>query len=199
MVQDNRTPRGRGLVLASQSPRRSELLSELGIPFSIVRPETDESHDPELTPQALTQFNARAKAQAGSRLQPRALVIGADTLVYIDDQPLGKPADLDEAAHMMRRLSGREHQVCTGVAFAHNGQCVTDFAVITRVWFLPLTDETIHAYHQKVNPLDKAGAYGIQEASEMILDRIEGSWTNVVGLPMEKLKVELETHLNGDR
>lgn len=184
------------LVLASQSPRRSELLAEIGRPFRIVAPEADESHDASLTPQDLTQANARVKAEAGSRLCPDALVIGADTLVYIDGVPLGKPRDLAEAAQMLRKLSGRQHQVCTGVALAMGGQCATAFAVVTDVWFLPLHEETITAYHARVNPLDKAGAYGIQEASELILDRTEGSWTNVVGLPMDELKETLDKLFN---
>ncbi|HEY1084346.1 MAG TPA: Maf family protein [Prosthecobacter sp.] len=180
------------LVLASQSPRRVELMREAGYSFDIVLPEVEEAHDPALTPEALTVENARRKAVAGAALRPDALVIGADTLVYVDGHPLGKPKDMDEALSMMRRLSGRHHQVCTGVYFAsEEGPVAHGFHVITDVVFLPLTDETIRAYHSQVNPLDKAGAYGIQQASEMILDHHEGSWSNVMGLPMERLKAEL--------
>ncbi|MES2734845.1 MAG: Maf family protein [Verrucomicrobiota bacterium] len=176
------------LVLASQSPRRIELLREAGYTFDILVPDVEEAHDARLTPEALTVENARRKAAAGAELRPDAIVIGADTLVYVDGAPLGKPKDLDEALAMMRRLSGRQHQVCTGVYLARQGGTTGQgFHVITEVSFKPLTDTLIQAYHARVNPLDKAGAYGIQECSEMILDHHEGSWTNVMGLPMEKL------------
>lgn len=176
------------LVLASQSPRRIELMREAGYVFDILVPEVEEAHDASLTPEALTVENARRKAAAGAALRPEALVIGADTLVYVDGDPLGKPKDLEEALAMMRRLSGRQHQVCTGVYLAREGGSAGEgFHVITEVTFKPLTDALIQAYHARVNPLDKAGAYGIQECSEMILDQYEGSWTNVMGLPMEKL------------
>lgn len=176
------------LVLASQSPRRIELMREAGFAFDILVPDVEEAHDASLTPEALTVENARRKAAAGAALRPEGLVIGADTLVYVDGDPLGKPKDLDEALAMMRRLSGRQHQVCTGVYLAREGGSAGEgFHVITEVTFKPLTDALIQSYHARVNPLDKAGAYGIQECSEMILDHYEGSWTNVMGLPMEKL------------
>jgi septum formation protein len=133
---------------------------------------------------------------AGAQLRPEALVIGADTLVYVDGDPLGKPRDLDEALTMMRRLSGRTHEVCTGVVLAWNGGAeYHGFHVITKVTFVPLLDDLIRAYHARVTPLDKAGAYGIQEASEMILDGHQGSCTNVMGLPMERLVEELKAFL----
>lgn len=186
------------LVLASQSPRRIELLREAGYDFEVRVPEVEEAHDATLTPEALTIENARRKAVAGAALRPDALVIGADTLVYVDGDPLGKPRDLDEALAMMRRLSGRTHEVCTGVVLAWNaGAAYHGFHVITDVTFLPLTDDLIRAYHARVTPLDKAGAYGIQEASEMILERYTGSWTNVMGLPMERLVEELDQIQNG--
>lgn len=180
------------LVLASQSPRRVELMTEAGFTFDIVVPQVEEAHDASLTPEALTVENARRKAVAGAQLKPESLVIGADTLVYIDGDPLGKPRDLSEALTMMRRLSGRSHQVATGVYLAWDGgKGGHGFHVITDVTFLPLTDKVIQAYHARVTPLDKAGAYGIQECSEMILASHSGSWTNVMGLPMERLKEEL--------
>lgn len=184
----------RPLILASQSPRRVDLLQQAGYDFKTVVPIVEEAHDPRLTPAALTVENGRRKAVAGAALNPAALVIGADTLVYVDGSPLGKPRDMDEALAMMRRLSGRSHQVCTGVVLAWDGGTEYHaFHVITDVTFKPLTNETIRAYHARVSPLDKAGAYGIQEASEMILDHYEGSWTNVMGLPMERLVEELTT------
>ncbi len=177
------------LVLASQSPRRVELMTQAGFAFEIVLPEVEEAHDASLTPEALTVENARRKAVAGAQLRPDALVIGADTLVYVDGIPLGKPRDLEEALDMLRQLSGRAHEVCTGVYLAHSGGTQgRGLHGITHVLFQSLTDDQICAYHAKVNPLDKAGAYGIQECGEMILSSYVGSWTNVMGLPMELLK-----------
>ena len=181
----------RPLVLASASPRREELLRRAGFEFHIVLSQVEEAHDAALTPEQLTLENARRKALAVSRTRPEALVIGADTLVYVDGDPLGKPADLDEALAMVRRLSGRTHEVCTGVVFASAGSVAHELHVITHVTFKPLTDELIRTYHGRVNPLDKAGAYGIQECTDMLLDRMSGSFTNVVGLPVDEVTVAL--------
>lgn len=183
----------RPLVLASQSPRRVELMREAGYAFEIIVPQVEEAHDGSLTPQALTVENARRKATAAAALSAEALCIGADTLVYLDGEPLGKPADRDEALAMLRRLSGRAHEVCTGVYLAwERGRQGRGFHVISEVIFKPLTDDMILAYHERVNPLDKAGAYGIQEHGDMIISGHAGSWTNVMGLPMERLVQELE-------
>lgn len=177
----------RPLVLASASPRRVELLQAAGFEFEILVPQVEEAHDATLTPEQLTIENARRKALAGSLLRPGALVLGADTLVYVDGNPLGKPADMDEALEMVRRLSGRTHEVCTGVVFACDGNVAHALHVITHVTFKPLTDAIIRDYHTRVNPLDKAGAYGIQACTEMLLDRMAGSFTNVVGLPVDEV------------
>ena len=179
------------LVLASASPRRVELLRGAGYEFEIIVPQVEEAHDAALTPAALTIENARRKALAGSALRSEALVIGADTLVYVDGDPLGKPADLEEALRMVKRLSGRTHEVCTGVVFASDGVVRHELHVITHVTFKSLTDELIRDYHTRVNPLDKAGAYGIQACTEMLLERMEGSFTNVVGLPVDEVSTAL--------
>lgn len=179
------------LVLASASPRRVDLLREAGFVFEIVVPQVEEAHDATLTPEQLTVENARKKALVVSLLKPGALVIGADTLVYVDGEPLGKPADLQEALTMVRRLSGRAHEVCTGVAFARDGRIERELHVITQVMFKTLSDALILDYHSKLNPLDKAGAYGIQEHTEMLLERMEGSFTNVVGLPVDEVAAAL--------
>ncbi|MEZ5385616.1 MAG: Maf family protein [Prosthecobacter sp.] len=179
------------LVLASASPRRLSLLKEAGFEFEVVLPQVEEAHDASLTPEQLTVENARRKALAGSLMKPGALVLGADTLVYVDGEPLAKPADLTEALAMVRRLSGRSHEVCTGVALARDGTVEKELHVITHVTFKPLTDEQIRAYHARVNPLDKAGAYGIQECTDMLLDRMEGSFSNVVGLPVDEVAAAL--------
>ncbi len=185
----------RPLVLASASPRRVDLLRGAGFAFEILVPQVEEAHDASLTPAALTVENARRKALAGSQFKPGALVLGADTLVYVDGDPLGKPADLDEALAMVRRLSGRTHEVCTGVAFACDGRIEHELHVITYVTFKPLTDAVIRDYHSQVNPLDKAGGYGIQASTDMIMERMEGSFTNVVGLPVDEVSTALHTLL----
>lgn len=182
----------RPLILASQSPRRVELMREAGFIFETLVPEVEEAHDPALTPEALTVENARRKAVAAAQQRPEALTVGADTLVYLDGEPLGKPRDLTEAGQMLARLSGRGHEVCTGVYLAWDGgRRGRGFHVITEVVFKPLSEDAIRAYHALVNPLDKAGAYGIQEYGDRIVDHYEGSWSNVMGLPMERLQEEL--------
>lgn len=182
------------LVLASRSPRRIELMQQAGYTFDLLVPEVEEAHDAALTPEALTVENARRKANAAALQRTDALVIGADTLVYLDGEPLGKPDNMADAFEMLRRLSGRRHEVCTGVHLASAGGSEgLSFHVISHVVFKPLSDDDIRAYHARVNPLDKAGAYGIQEHGEMIISHHEGSWTNVMGLPMERLVAELQT------
>lgn len=182
------------LVLASQSPRRIELMRNAGYVFEVLAVDAEEVHDASLTPEELTIENARRKAAAAAALRPDALVIGADTLVYVDGQPLGKPRDMRDAASMLQRLSGRTHEVCTGVALAQRGGAsLRTFAVISAVTFKRLSDESIEAYYRHVNPLDKAGGYAIQERSELIIDHTDGSWSNIVGLPMERLKEELNS------
>jgi len=172
-------------------------MREAGFVFEIVVPEVEESHDASLTPEVLTVENARRKAVAAAWIKPEALCIGADTLVYLDGEPLGKPADLNKALAMLRRLSGRSHEVCTGVYLAWDGgKQGRGFHVISQVLFKSLTDEVIQTYHARVNPLDKAGAYGIQEHGDMIISGHEGSWTNVMGLPMERLAEELKSSIS---
>ena len=182
------------LILASQSPRRVDLLTEAGYAFEAIPANVDEAHDASLTPPELTCANARLKAHAISQQRPEAIVLGADTLVYVDDTPLGKPADVAEAITMLQRLVGRTHQVCTGVVLSRQSPEPTElvFHTITEVTFHPLTKPQIEAYLSKINPLDKAGGYAAQDHGKDIIARTEGSWTNVVGLPMETLATKLE-------
>ena len=185
-------PKLRPLILASASPRRVELMEEAGFSFKVIVPEVEEAHDEALRCEELTIENAKLKALAVAIQVPDAVVVAADTLVYLDQKPLGKPQDMAEAAVMLRRLSGRIHEVCTGVAIAvDGGQRIGCFHVISEVEFKPLTDELIAEYHRRIQPLDKAGAYAIQDESAMIIERINGSWSNVKGLPMERLCEEL--------
>lgn len=167
-------------------------MREAGLRFEVVVPEVEEAHDETLSCEALTVENARSKALVVSRSRPDAVVIGADTLVYLDGKPIGKPRDLEEAASMLRRLSGRTHEVCTGVAVAARGGAdLRTFHIISHVTFKDLGDSVIRDYHSRIQPLDKAGAYAVQDESAMIIERVEGSWTNVKGLPMERLREEL--------
>jgi septum formation protein len=179
-------------VLASSSPRRVELMREAGYEFEVLVPGVEEAHDESLNCEDLTVENARRKARAIAEQRGDALVIGADTLVYLDGVPITKPADFEEAGAMLRRLSGRTHQVCTGVALVWDGGARERlFHVISDVTFKALGDAVIRDYHSRIQPLDKAGGYAVQDESAMIIERVDGSWSNVKGLPMERLGEEL--------
>jgi septum formation protein len=173
------------LVLASGSPRRSALLVEAGIPFTVEVPAVEESATRALTLRELTGYNAARKAIAVARRHPDAVVLGADTLVALDGEAIGKPRDLREAAQILRRLSGREHQVHSGVALVA-ARTIRTFHVVSHVRFRSLTDGQIVAYLAKIDPLDKAGAYAAQGHGAEIIQRLRGSYSNVVGLPMEE-------------
>ena len=177
----------RSLLLASNSPRRIELLHAAGFQFEIVSPEIDERFDVDLTLRELTGFNALRKGMAIARKNPQQVVLAADTLVALGHEVIGKPVDLAEARKILRRLSGRTHEVCSAVFVAHcDARKSTLFHEISRVRFRRLTDARIDDYIAKVNPLDKAGAYAAQGFGAQIIEEIDGSFTNVVGLPMEK-------------
>jgi septum formation protein len=173
------------IILASASPRRRELLERAGLEFQITHSPAEEIHDASIAPEKLCEMNAALKAEAIAAIRPDSVVIGADTLVFIDGEPLGKPADLDEARAMLRRLAGRVHAVCTGVCVIFPGGRRELFHDTTEVTFRPLDDAAIEDYLTVANPLDKAGAYGIQEYGERIIAGISGSFENVMGLPVE--------------
>ena len=180
------------LLLASNSPRRRQLLAEAGFEFTTIAPDVAERFDVDLTLRELTILNAMRKAISIARAHPRKIVLAADTLVALNDQIIGKPRDVDEAAAILRRLSGRAHEVCSAVFVCHlTSARSTSFYEISRVWFRRLSDLAIRAYIEKVNPLDKAGAYAAQGQGREIIEKIEGSYTNVVGLPMEKTTAAL--------
>ncbi|HUA68797.1 MAG TPA: Maf family protein [Candidatus Saccharimonadales bacterium] len=182
------------LILASASSRRAELLKQLGLEFQIIPSDAVEIFDDQLSPLELCQLNAHRKARVIAKKIPDALVLGADTLVFLDGEIMGKPTDIAEARRMLARLQGRMHQVVTGVSLIHlRLYRERIFAISTDVTFLPLTTDQINAYLAKMNPLDKAGAYAIQEHGDMIVSEISGSFSNVVGLPIEKLKEEIAT------
>lgn len=179
-------------ILASASPRRAELLRQLKLDFTIVPSDAKEVFDDNLSPLELCQLNAHRKARAVAKKDPDALVLGADTLVFLDHKIFGKPADAAQAKKMLLQLQGRTHQVVTGVCLIHlRTHREKIFAVSTDVMFRPLAPEQIDEYLAKINPLDKAGAYAIQENGEMIVSEISGSFSNVVGLPIEKVQSEL--------
>jgi len=179
-------------VLASSSPRRAALLSEGGFHFEIAKPRVAEKFDAALTLRELTLWNAIRKGMSIAQARPDAVVLAADTLVALENQIIGKPTDLSEASQMLRRLSGRTHEVCSAVAIYQqtSGRSAV-FHDVSRVRFRRLSEATIENYLAKVSPLDKAGAYAAQGSGAEIIVKIDGSFTNVVGLPMEKTVAEL--------
>ncbi len=179
------------IILASKSPRRQELMRLMNFDFRIVLKEVDESYPENLNPEEIAVFIAQKKAAAFDEMVDDEIVITADTIVSIDDQILGKPETPEHAVAMLQLLSGRKHKVITGVSLLYKHWQNTFFDV-SEVLFRPLLDEEIRYYVDNFNPMDKAGAYGIQEWIGLVgIQRIDGSYTNVVGLPTEKLYQQL--------
>jgi septum formation protein len=175
------------LVLASTSPRRRALLEEFGYRFKVVAPEgVEEIAPPDLSPSETVVENARLKARAVSRSFPDALVLGVDTEVFFEGRVLGKPRDMEDAFKMLSRLNGRTHEVFSGCCVVSGGRELT-FVEVTKVHFHDRTDAEIREYLARINPLDKAGSYAAQDDNGGMIARFEGSFTNVIGLPMEKL------------
>jgi septum formation protein len=175
------------LVLASCSPRRAALLAKAGFEFDSVSPGVAEKFDIVLTLRELTMWNAIRKGVSVAQEYPDKIVLAVDTLVALDDEIIGKPADFEHAAQILRRLSGRTHEVCSAVFICHFATArSTTFHEVSRVRFRRLSSATIKNYFAKVDPLDKAGAYAAQGRGAEIIAKIDGSYTNVVGLPMEK-------------
>jgi septum formation protein len=175
---------GLKILLASSSPRRIELLGQLGLNFTHVAPDVEEDES-SLDPVERVEGNARRKAMSVSA--PNSIVIGADTLVELDGQILGKPSDEKEAKIMLASLSGRVHHVYSGLSLVFKGKSVTRHAC-TKVWFRTLSDKEIDDYVESGEPKDKAGSYGIQGSGRVLVEKIEGSYSNVVGLPLELLE-----------
>ncbi len=193
------------LVLASASPRRRELLNNLGVNFEVVISETDEDVvsadiEPRLYVQELALLKASGSAKKiGKRLFSDLLVISADTVVVSDNLILGKPSDAEDAKRMLRNLSGKTHQVMTGICIFRisDGFSVCD-TVISDVTFKELSDEMIDLYVQSGESLDKAGAYGIQGMGSLLCEKLEGDYFNVVGLPVSKLYDILKNEFDCD-
>lgn len=173
------------LILASRSPRRQELLQRAGIPFQVRPADVDERWLPGETPEEHVERLARTKARAVAA-EPEQVVLGADTVVVVDGEILGKPTDADDAARMLRRLAGRAHRVLTGVCLKRGAQEVTTWES-TWVHFVPLSEEEIRDYVASGEPMDKAGAYAIQGLASKFVERIEGCYFNVVGLPVARV------------
>lgn len=191
------------VVLASNSPRRKELLSGLGVNFSVkTLPDVDESFPDTLKGEEIPLFIARKKADAykvlfssvnSNEVEEPLLVITADTIVWLEDEVLGKPANATEARAMLSKLSGKKHQVITGVCLT-TASWQKSFAAVSEVQFSSLTEEEVDYYIQNYCPYDKAGAYGVQEWIGFIgVESIQGSYFNVMGLPIQRLYRELKT------
>ena len=173
------------IVLASGSPRRQELLNRIGITdFDIRVPQTDEHYPAGLTPAQIVEYISREKADAAAKLcTPEEIVITADTMVFLDDKKLGKPADEAEALAMLTALQGHHHAVCTGVTVRQGSRMLTR-AQRTEVYFRPASESELRAYIAGGEPMDKAGAYGVQGQGALLVERINGDFFNVMGLPV---------------
>ena len=181
------------IVLASASPRRQELLRRIGITeFDIRVPETEETYPEGLSPRQIVEYISREKADAAATLcTAEEIVITADTMVFLDDQRLGKPADEADALRMLTALQGRRHTVCTGVTVRQGSRAVTG-SEETEVIFRPASQRELLAYIASGEPMDKAGAYGIQGKGSLLVEGIRGDFFNVMGLPLLRLSRMLE-------
>jgi septum formation protein len=179
------------VILASQSPRRRELLLQIGIAHEVRPADVDESAFPDEAPAAHAERLARAKAETLAAEAADAVVVAADTIVVIDDLILGKPTDADDARRTLRRLSGRTHTVFTAVAAARDAALVSAVETVA-VTFRPLDDAEIDAYVATGEPMDKAGSYGIQGYGSTLVERIDGDYFAVMGLPLVRLVRLLE-------
>ncbi|HEX6749817.1 MAG TPA: Maf family protein [Longimicrobium sp.] len=179
------------IVLASQSPRRAELIARLGLDFDIVPADIDESYREGEMPPEHAERLSREKAETIARTHPHALVVGSDTIVVIDGAVLGKPRDRDKAVEMLMRLSGRDHEVCTGIAVAMDGRVESGLERV-RVRFRALDRRACEEYVATGEPMDKAGAYGIQGFGSAIVESIEGDYFAVMGLPVVRMLTLIE-------
>ena len=174
------------VILASQSPRRIELLKQVITDFKVIPSEVEEILRPDRSPEENAEALGLEKANWVAKHNPGHWVIGADTVVVLDEEIIGKPTDDEDARRILKRLSGREHQVVTGVAVVHLKTAST--TTVSRVRIKPLTHEEIVTYVDSGEPLDKAGAYAIQGKGASLVDGFDGSYTNIIGLPIETLK-----------
>ena len=176
------------IVLASASPRRQELLRRMGITeFDIRVPETEETYPEGLSPRQIVEYISREKADAAAKLcTAEEIVITADTMVFLDDQRLGKPADEADALRMLTALQGRRHTVCTGVTVRQGDRSLTE-SETTEVYFRPAAEAELRAYIATGEPMDKAGSYGVQGKGALLVEKLNGDFFNVMGLPVLRL------------
>jgi nucleoside triphosphate pyrophosphatase len=186
----------RPLILASASPRRRDLLRERGVSFEVLPAHSEETI--EATPEATVIGNARRKAVAIAAQRPDAIVVGVDTEVWFAGKVFGKPVDMDDALRMLRELNGRTHEVYSGVCLAWDaGASERTFVEVTHVHFHQRSDDELRSYLERIGPLDKAGAYAAQDDQGEMIERVEGSYSNVIGLPMEALERVMEEIRSG--
>ena len=188
----------RKIILASQSPRRKELLADIVSDFEIIPSNADETVPSLLDIKDIPQYLSLLKAQDIAKRYEDDIVIGADTIVVVDDEVLNKPKDEEDARRMLTKLSGRRHKVCTGCAIVC-GKRKLSFFEETEVEFFELSEDEIDSYIKTGDCMDKAGAYGIQSQGKTLVKAIFGDYYNVVGLPVGRLKRELESFLNSDK
>lgn len=182
------------IILASKSPRRKKILEEAGLKFEIVSADVEEKTLD--TASATVQANAKIKCEAVAKLHPDHLILAADTVVSLDENILEKPANLNEAEEMLKSLSGRSHEVMTAVSIICKGKEI-NFIGTSKVYFKDLDEDIISEYFSSVTPLDKAGAYNIDEYGELIIDKFEGEYENIMGLPIKGLILRLQDFLKG--
>lgn len=175
------------LILASRSPRRSELLRSLGLDFEVSPSKVDEITDPEQSPEQNATNIARDKARWVARQNPGSYVLGADTMVVLDQEIIGQPTDEEDAYRILSKLAGKQHRVITGVVLITPKTEEYETAVISRVTLKSISENEIRSYIATKEPLDKAGAYAIQGEGSFLVESWEGSWSNIVGLPLEAL------------
>ncbi len=188
------------IILASISPRRGELLEVLGVNHRAIGSDAAESEEEQLTAWEIASLNAYRKARAVAKRFPDSIVLGADTVVCLGARLFGKPRDMTDAERMLEALQGKTHQVVTGVCLTHlRSHRQQLFVETTDVTFLPLSPKAIKLYLSRTRPLDKAGAYAIQDHGGWIVSEISGSFSNVVGLPLERLAGALESWSGGTR
>lgn len=181
------------LILGSASPRRQELLREAGFTFKVVIPLVEEHEEEDSDPRELVLHNASLKADYLAQGYPEHVILTADTTVALGNRVLNKPASMDDARQMLRDLSGKTHAVYTGFCITCAKTGVKQLhCVVTKVIFKTLSEDDITRYHALTNPLDKAGGYGIQDGTEIIIDHFEGSYSNVMGLPVEEVTQALK-------
>ncbi len=179
------------VIMATASPRRAELLRQLGLEFQVIPNNVPEVQGGALSAGEVAQINAYRKARAVSKKHPDAITLGVDTVVALDNKLFGKPATMTEAEEMLMGLQGRQHEVVTGVCLIHlRAHRQKFFFDHTEVRFRKLNLVQIRHYLAQINPLDKAGGYGIQDHGDVIVESISGSFTNVIGLPLERFQTE---------